>query len=278
LNMDMNWTGERLETFVFNEATIEHLHRYAIAREYVKDKIVLDLACGEGYGAALLAQEAKSVIAVDIDNATILRARLKYKMVNLQFLTGKAEAVPGGDSLFDVITYFEALEHSTYHTQIISELKRVLKPGGVLILSTPERKNYSDLTGYKNPYHITELYEGELKELLSHHFRNCMLLYQRLFLASVILSDQQSPLRVYEGDYENIRSSDKLEPLYLLAISSDGPIPTPHSSIFKSNIVLQTVLREKERLIKSSMSYKIGHGLLLPLKWIRRQFNHKRDP
>src|SRR6476620_744587 len=134
--MDMTWTGERLETLVLNEATIEHLHRYAIASEYVKDKIVLDIACGEGYGAALLGQKAKSVKGVDIDNATILRARLKYKMANLQFLTGKAEAVPVEDSHFDVVTCFETLEHSANHQQIISEFKRVLKPGGLLILST----------------------------------------------------------------------------------------------------------------------------------------------
>ena len=274
----MNWTGERLETFVFNETTVEHLHRYAIAREYVRDKIVLDLACGEGYGAAILAQEAKSVKGVDIDNATILRARLKYKMANLQFVTGKAEAIPLESGLFDVVTCFETLEHSAHHQHIISEFKRVLKPGGLLILSTKEKKNYSDLTGYKNPYHITELYESELKKLLNDHFRNCLVLHQRVFLASVILSGEQSPLRVYEGDYQNIRSSDEVEPVYLLAMSSDGPIPTPGSSIFNSDIVLQTVVKEKERLIKSSISYKIGHALILPLKWIRKQFNHKRHP
>jgi hypothetical protein len=67
-----------------------------------------------------------------------------------------------------------------------------------------------------------------------------------------------------------------MEPIYLLAMSSDGPIPMPGSSIFNSDIVLQTVVKEKERLIKSSISYKIGHGLLLPMKWIRKQFNHKR--
>jgi ubiquinone/menaquinone biosynthesis C-methylase UbiE len=276
--MEMNWTGERLETFVFNETTVEHLHRYAIAREYVRDKIVLDLACGEGYGAALLAQVAKSVTGVDLDNATILKARLKYKVANLQFVIGKAESIPIEDGLFDVVTCFETLEHSAHHQQIIGELKRMLKPGGLLILSTPEKKNYSDLTGYKNPYHIAELYETELKQLLSGHFRNCVVLHQRLFLASVILSGEQSPLRVYEGDYQNIRSSNEMEPIYLLAMSSDGAIPTPGSSIFNSDIVLQTVVKEKERLIKSSISYKIGHGLLLPMKWIRKQFNHKRHP
>src|SRR4030095_11468436 len=146
--MQMKWTGERLEPFVFNEATVEHLHRYAIARDYIKDKTVLDIACGEGYGAVLLSQEAKFVSGVDGDNETILKAKGKYKAKNLEFRMGKAEDIPFKDAEFDVVTCFETLEHATEHQKIISEFKRVLKPDGLLILSTPDKKNYSDKANY----------------------------------------------------------------------------------------------------------------------------------
>jgi len=61
-----NWTGERLETHILNVITIEHLHRYALALPHSTGKIVLDIACGDGYGSNLLARNAVSVIGVDI--------------------------------------------------------------------------------------------------------------------------------------------------------------------------------------------------------------------
>lgn len=66
-----DWTGERLETFVFNETTIEHLHRYAIAMEFCSGKTVLDIACGEGYGSNLLSAKATHVTGMDADAITI---------------------------------------------------------------------------------------------------------------------------------------------------------------------------------------------------------------
>lgn len=70
MNKKKNWTGERLETFVLNDSTIEHLHRYAIAKELAQGKHVLDIACGEGYGSNLLASSARFVDGVDIDQST----------------------------------------------------------------------------------------------------------------------------------------------------------------------------------------------------------------
>ena len=275
--MQMNWTGERLEPFVFNEATVEHLHRYAIARDYVKDKTVLDIACGEGYGAVLLSQEAKFVSGVDGDNETILKAKVKYKAMNLEFRMGKAEDIPFKDAEFDVVTCFETFEHATEHQRIISEFKRVLKPGGLLILSTPDKKNYSDKTNYQNPYHLKELYEEQLRELISGNFKHHHILQQRLFLASVALSPEESKIRIYEGNYEKIQTGFDIEPLYHIAFASDSPFTQPDSSLFRSNFILQTAMEAQERSLKSTMSYQIGHNLLLPLKWIRKQFNHKRN-
>ena len=80
--MGHNWTGERLETFVYSRDAIEHLHRYALAKKYVNNKVVLDIASGEGYGSNLLCANAKHVYGVDIEEKVIERAKKKYKKNN----------------------------------------------------------------------------------------------------------------------------------------------------------------------------------------------------
>ena len=135
-----DWTGERLETFVFNETTIEHLHRYAIAMEFCSGKTVLDIACGEGYGSNLLSAKATHVTGMDADAITIEKATAKYKRDNLYFVQSKAEKIAAADTEFDIVVSLETLEHLSDHTAMMKEIKRVMKPGGLLIISTPDKK------------------------------------------------------------------------------------------------------------------------------------------
>ena len=151
-----DWTGERLETFVFNETTIEHLHRYAIAMEFCSGKTVLDIACGEGYGSNLLSAKATHVTGMDADAITIEKATAKYKRDNLYFVQSKAEKIAAADTEFDIVVSLETLEHLSDHTAMMKEIKRVMKPGGLLIISTPDKKEYTDKRMYKNPFHIKE--------------------------------------------------------------------------------------------------------------------------
>ena len=88
MSKQAEWTGERMETFVLNELTIEHLHRYALAFEFADGKKVLDIACGEGYGSNLLATKASHVSGMDIDKATIEKAKAKYDKDIAVFLWG----------------------------------------------------------------------------------------------------------------------------------------------------------------------------------------------
>ena len=154
-----------METFVFNEATLEHLHRYAVALNFVENKMVLDIACGEGYGANLLAEKASAVTGVDIDEITIKKAEQKYKRSNLGFIKGDVLSIPVADNTIDVAISFETIEHISEHEKMIFEIKRVLKDDGIFIVSTPDKKNYSDESGYVNLHHQKELYENEFKEL-----------------------------------------------------------------------------------------------------------------
>src|SRR5579884_1636989 len=140
----MDFTGERYVPAIEGQIKYEHLHRYALCLELVAGKTVLDIASGEGYGAALLASVATSVTGVDVDAATVEHAKHSYYKPNLTFLAGTCERIPLPDSSFDIVTSFETIEHHDKHDEMLDEIKRVLKPGGALIISSPNRLTYSD--------------------------------------------------------------------------------------------------------------------------------------
>ncbi len=192
MSTQKNWTGERLETFITNETMTEHLHRYALAMEFIAGKKVLDIACGEGYGTNLMAKKALHVTGVDIDNTSIENAKKKYTAGNIVFATGSVLKIPAPNNSFDVITCFETLEHISEQEEMLAELKRVLSPSGILLISTPDKKNYSDKTGYKNPFHKKELYEQEFKKLVSSYFPNTCFYRQNSYSGSMILNEKQS--------------------------------------------------------------------------------------
>ncbi len=145
------WTGERLTTGVTGQVEIEHFHRYAFARDLCRGLDVLDIASGEGYGSALMAQVARSVVGVEIDPAVIAHAQAAYQKPNLRFLQGDARAIPLPDASVDAVVSFETIEHFYEHAAFIAETCRVLRPGGLLIISSPERDTYSLAQHAPNP-------------------------------------------------------------------------------------------------------------------------------
>lgn len=270
--MQNEWSGERLETFIFNDSTIEHLHRYAIVKEFVQDKIVLDIACGEGYGSNLLSATARAVNGVDKDEATINHASVKYKRTNLSFKQGSVEKIPFAASTFDVVVSLETLEHISDHASMMAEIKRVLKPGGMLLISTPDKRTYSDIPNYKNPFHKSELYKDEFEQLLNKHFQFCAIYHQNTYTSSLIFNPNSNELKLYDGDYHQIKTLDNIEPLYFVGLCSDIELPFFSSSIFTSKGSIENALREKELSIKSSYSYRLGHTLLWPAKFLSKMF------
>ena len=126
----LEWTGERLTTGAEGQVEIEHLHRYFLPVSSAEDRDVLDIASGEGYGAMLLAQVAKSVVGVDVSEEAVAHARLAYSRSNLRFLKGDARSIPLPDNCIDVVVSFETLEHFYDDDQFLSEVRRVLHPGG----------------------------------------------------------------------------------------------------------------------------------------------------
>jgi 2-polyprenyl-3-methyl-5-hydroxy-6-metoxy-1,4-benzoquinol methylase len=269
------WTGERLETDVFTETSIEHLHRYAIAMELVQNKKVLDIACGEGYGSSLLAQNATHVTGVDINDDIVKQAATKYKKQHLEFFTGTVENIPASDKQFEVVVSFETLEHIADHTKMMAEIKRVLKHDGLLIISTPDKKNYTDKTGRNNPFHVKELYEEEFKTLLHQYFKNVQVLNQQITVSSVITSAGSEGLKTYKGDYQEITNDNAENRLYCIALASDEPLPLINNSLFNGESVFGEALTAREKMVTDTITYKLGHAILYPAKLVKKLFKKK---
>lgn len=269
------WTGERLETHIYNETSIEHLHRYALAMELTHNKKVLDIASGEGYGSNLLAKDARHVTGVDIDAGVIQEAKEKYQRQNLEFTTGTVENIPAADKQFDVVVSFETIEHITNHDTMISEVKRVLRPDGLIIISTPNKKNYSDKTSYKNPFHMKELYPEEFRDLLKKYFKNVVVFSQQIALSSVITIADADGLKIYKGDYEAIRTDNAENPLYCIALASDELLPEISNSLFNGESILAKALSEKKNRPIKIFTYKFVHTILYPARMLKRLFKKK---
>jgi SAM-dependent methyltransferase len=225
----LDWTGERFVPWAKEAAVAyEHLHRYLWASNFVAGKTVLDLASGEGYGAEILARRASFVCGVDIDDEAIRHAAKRYPRRNLQFLRGVLTAVPISDAhSFDVITCFEALEHIEQHDQMMREVKRLLKPGGLFIVSIPNKETYN-AAGGPNPFHVRELALDEFDALLTRYFSAVAYLGQHVHSVSSIWPlkgvsgnlVQAFHVERRDGEFRTV-ASDNRTALYFVAIASE---------------------------------------------------------
>lgn len=268
--MEKNWTGERLETFLYNKNTIDHLHRYSIVNNYIKDKVVLDIACGDGYGSSLMSDTAKSVTGVDIDAATVAAASKKYIKPNLVFKEGSADLMPIESSSIDVVVSFETIEHHDKHEEMMAEIKRVLKPEGLLIISSPDKLTYSDKRNYNNPYHVKELYKEEFVKLVSNSFSTIQLLNQRFVNGnSIIQSESLDKIEVYSGDYSKTGTIE-VDALYLIIIASENKFPLSGLSVFDGSKINRLDLDNQIQKVYNTYSYRLGNAIVRPFRSIRK--------
>ncbi|MGH1573410.1 class I SAM-dependent methyltransferase [Methylobacterium sp. P31] len=239
----------------------EHLHRYSAARRLCEGQIVLDIASGEGYGSYLLSQVAKQVIGVDIDFRSVQHGRSIYsnRRENVQYLNASADHLPFRSKSFDTIISFETIEHIRDHNAVIKECARVLKCDGVFLISTPNRKCYSEAPAYNNLYHIKEFDREEFKHLLKNYF-SCVDIYQQ----SIICPSMIKPEKMLGGDAVAIEAGEgadiipfefaEFQPTYYLALCSNAPQLTPilTQSLFlnKNWIDLHSMTIELENLRK----------------------------
>jgi ubiquinone/menaquinone biosynthesis C-methylase UbiE len=230
------FTGERLTSEYGGQTQIEHLHRYLLAREWCRDKDVLDVASGEGYGTALLAQVARSAIGVEIAHDVVAHASNSYRSENLSFVQGDARSLPVPDASRDIIVSFETIEHFGEHQRFLKEVRRVLRPGGLFVVSTPDRDNYSPPDAPVNPFHAKELTEAEFEALLRCHFAEVSILLQRPVFGSVMLpmaAEGAAQLSFERRGLSHFESSVGLaRPQYLVAFASDDSVAAVPSSVY----------------------------------------------
>ena len=152
-----------------------HMQRYRYLKDYVKNKTVLDIGCGEGYGSYYLAHYAKEVIGIDIDKKVIQKAQNLYSRNGLYFYQVNVyeliDKLPQLKSNVDIAVAMELIEHLKKPGEFLEIVKEILKPEGCFFLSTPNRIAREVENIPWNPEHVKEYTEDELKELLSKYFR-----------------------------------------------------------------------------------------------------------
>ncbi len=168
----MNY-AERVAANEFDPWYQEHIARYHYLENFELGECVLDIACGNGVGSDLIAKNVERVFAIDQDPNTIENNRKFFsKTSNLIFKVDNAEHLDIDSSVFSAVVSFETIEHLVHPENFLQEIRRVLKPGGLFILSTPNARVTNPINGIpSNPFHIKEYTPTELNELLSKSFK-----------------------------------------------------------------------------------------------------------
>ena len=261
-NLKLEWTGERYVPQLRGSIGLEHLHRYAYACQLVTNKTVLDIACGEGYGTEMLSRSARRVYGVDNNRKTIAHAKNKYGSYRVKFLEGSCQSIPLSDGSVDVVVSFETIEHITEHEKMLGEIRRVLRPGGVLIISSPDKEQYDALQPTANRFHQKELGLAEFESLLEGSFKNCRFFGQRTVSGSEIygLGTRPQTQAVFEfGSLpdDSVPNKKCLKPTYIVAVCSDHDLPTECESFcvqmpWESDwgLEIQASLSEKDSKLK----------------------------
>lgn len=218
-------TGERLipDAYAGSLVLAEHLARYRLAARLAGGGDVLDAACGEGYGSAMLAAAgAASVVGIDIDAATVAHARATH---GVDAREGDVSRLPFDDGTFDLVVSFETIEHVAEPEAALDEFRRVLSPGGMLVVSTPNAGEYLE----DNPYHERELTLAQFAQALHARFDHVEMRYQQNFLTTAVMrepslvSDDAQPL---DAEFGKVASVAPQRALYGVAICSDAAIPS----------------------------------------------------
>ncbi len=239
------FTGERFVPGIDDdEITIEHYQRYESIKELVKGKVVVDAACGEGYGTSIIGSVAKQVTGFDISEEAVKRATESYATDNVTYRIGDISNLPLEDDTVEVFVSFETIEHVDADLQVkfISEVSRVLKKDGVFIISSPNKAIYSDFFNYDNEFHVHEMYKDEFLGLLSEKFAHVKLFNQYLEVASFIDSNDNTDNKaLYKKNKDSYVSDGK----YFIAVASNEAV---------ENIEIQSVYLKHDVTYRNNMA------------------------
>lgn len=240
---DLEFTGERYQPEIAGQIAFEHLHRYYAVRSLARNLRVLDIACGEGYGSSILAATASSVVGADISDEAVRHASSQYVRDNVRFVQASAADLPFANDSFDLVVSFETIEHHDQHEEMLAEIKRVLGPQGLLVISSPNKQHYTIDTGYENPFHVKELFKDEFLALVGKHFSHVKSYGQRVVYGSLLIEDSADiHFETLRLDSESLAESKEIghqvglgRPAYDLIVAGDvtADMPEISSSLFE---------------------------------------------
>jgi len=262
------FTGERVvpgkvEVDLWNE----HFSRYALAASrFASGKRVLDLGCGTGYGSAELARVAAAVTGVDVAEEAVAYAREHFARENTTFVVASAAATGLPDASFDLVTAFEVIEHLADWKALLAEVRRLLAPGGVLLVSTPNRLYYAESRGESgaNPYHEHEFEFEEFRDALREFFPAVTMLLQNRLESFCFYPAKAFPDPGVRVDASGTPATAH----FFLAVCGDHVVP---DSAFVYVPSAANLLREREHHIA-----KLRAELAMKERWLE-QTRAERD-
>jgi ubiquinone/menaquinone biosynthesis C-methylase UbiE len=242
------FTGERvIPGQVNDDLWAEHIARYAFAARMASGLRVLDAGCGTGYGVTELATTAQWVVGADVASEATGYARAHATRANTSYLQASATALPFPTGAFGLVAAFEVIEHLVSWRELLSEARRVLAPGGLLLVSTPNRLYYADsrrLDG-PNPYHVHEFEFEEFHAALREYFPHVTILFQNRVEAFAFHGQTQSSrveVRLDTATHEPANAH------FFIGICGSEALPDTQTFLYVPRAA--NVLREREEHIR----------------------------
>jgi 2-polyprenyl-3-methyl-5-hydroxy-6-metoxy-1,4-benzoquinol methylase len=158
--------GEKEVSIVF----ARHRFAYEYVRPYVVDKNVLEIGCGTGYGCRLIAEAARRVVAIDRDSGVLAYCRRNYSAANIEYKYADASTLSLGEN-FDAAIAFQVIEHLAYPADFLARLKRAVRTGGTILITTPNSRTGSGSPS-DNRFHLSEMNYGQFAQLLRDSFHS----------------------------------------------------------------------------------------------------------
>jgi ubiquinone/menaquinone biosynthesis C-methylase UbiE len=245
----MEFTGERVvpgkvEPDLFNE----HLSRYRFAQPLVKGRLALDLGCGTGYGAAILAESARQVLGLDISKESVAFARGKYVAPNVEFFVSDCNHLAVRSGSIDTVVCMEVIEHLPDQETLMEEVCRVLRPEGILVISTPNRIYYTEERNEVNPFHVREFDFPEFSAFLKSYFEWVEIAFQN-HVSSIFIGNTDSN-RAIRSQLEHSVVDSERTANYFVAVCSKTAAAPPTYEPFVYLPAAANFLREKDTHIK----------------------------